>query len=61
MNKLVVMSQLRQFVVETPPLEMLDVIKDITVDWQLNVLLAVGMRDILYYAVVSRKAELIGL
>lgn len=59
--RLVLREQIRQLIRITPLGDAFALINRIHDDEDLNVLLGVGMPGALYYAVVKRKAELMGL
>ena len=56
-ERLIVMGQLRQYVKDTPYLTLLRELDPITEKDELNVLLGVGLKGVLYYAVVIKKVE----
>lgn len=60
-GKLVLMAQLREFVRRVDIYEMLNAIRVIDDEDDLNILIGVGMRGVLYYAVLKRKAEMEGI
>lgn len=61
LTRLIVMAQLRHYVQTIDLLTVMDEIKTITEPKHLDVLIGVGMRGALYYAVVSQKAKLMGI
>jgi len=60
-GKLVVMNQLRQYVIDTPFPTVLEEVQHIFDVRDLKVLIGVGMRGALYYAVVAQMARVEGL
>ena len=60
-GRLVVMARLRDYVARQPIRDLLEEISFINRDDYLDVLLGVGMRGVLYYAVVKQKAEMMGI
>lgn len=61
LTRLVVMARLRHYVQTVDLLTVIDEVKTITNPKHLDVLIGVGMRGALYYAVVSQKAKLLGV
>jgi hypothetical protein len=56
-ERLIVMGQLRQYVKDTPYLTLLKELEPITEKDELNVMLGVGLKGVLYYAVIIKKVE----
>lgn len=60
-SRLVVREQIRNVINNMPLNDVLDVIKLIRKEEHFNILMGVGMRGALYYAIIKRKAEMMGL
>ena len=59
--RLVVMEKLRAYVTKTDVLTVIDEIRTITDPKRLNILIGVGMRGILWTAVIAHRARLEGV
>jgi hypothetical protein len=60
-GKLVVMVSLRDYLRRTALDVAMDEIRTLTNESDLNILLGAGLRGVLYYVVISQKAELMGI
>jgi len=56
-GRLVVMSELRDYVRRTETFALIDEIRQVTDEQDLNVLIGVGMKGILWYEVIKQKAR----
>lgn len=60
-NRLVTMSKLRDYVTRNNVLDTVDEIKRITNEKDLDILIGVGLRGVLWYATIAQKAKLTGV
>ena len=60
-GKVLIIVQLRSAFQHASVQEGFDTIDSLHEEWQLNVLLGVGMRGVWYYYLAKRKGELMGL
>lgn len=57
MERLIIMGQLREYMKSVPYLTILEEINPVNDGEELNILLGVGLRGVLYYAVIAKKLE----
>lgn len=60
-GRLAIISQLRTMFMTAEYGEGLDAIRSVHEEWQINALLGVGLSGDWYFAIVKKKAELMGL
>ena len=60
-GKITIIVQLRSLFTQASVQEGFNAIDSLSEEWQLKVLLGVGMRGVWYYYLAKRKAELMGL
>lgn len=60
-GKVILMARLRDYTRRQKFLILMDEIRDIDLEQELDVLLGVGMKGVLYFQVIKQKAKCVGL